>query len=271
MYDKEALREIRRIVRNYNRRLARLQKARVPFLPEKVSAKKIIETYTPENIRLRLNELLSFRAAEAREVVQTDKGRTSAYNFRILTERLPRAIDKLEKEYETFGNLQPTVRGKREPFTNRQIGADAYSDTLRATLKAYRSLNIRDYDSGTFRRRLKGTETVLYEQEGRTVTMRENYIKALETLDSVFGSGSSSARLSQIESALRNMKPDDFYKMYQNERMMPDIFEDSHMLFLLAEGNYNDDDWKHYNLTRTRESYESFLDYFDNLRDIYEF
>lgn len=269
-YDKEASKEIRRIVRNYNRRVARLSKARVPYLPAKVSAKNLLENYDPTDLQRRLLELQSFTAKSARKKVRVKNGYTSEYNIKILEQRLPKAKSDLEEAIQNYGQMVPTVWGKRQQGTVASGNYDAYWSTLTSTLRMLNRSTISDYDAQTIRRRLQTTESIVYGHEASNRRLQENYTSTLRKLGDAYLSPKEQQELEEMIMALQNVDPAQFYIMFQNERMMPEIFDDSKLLRLLLE-DATPDDMKKAGGAETPENLRNFMTYFNDIRREYGF
>lgn len=102
--------EVKRIIKNYNSKISRLNKSDLsPYLPEKEYFKNISSKYlTRKELRIKLKELENFSKRNATEKIKLNDKYTIKYNLEIARKRNRRIARQLkrelQKERETVNN-----------------------------------------------------------------------------------------------------------------------------------------------------------------------
>ena len=88
-YDKKLSQELARTVRNFNKKVYRLEKLRRELIPERVTVASLKQEYTSRaELMRRLRELRGFSARGAEDIITTAGGaRLTKYEFNILKQR----------------------------------------------------------------------------------------------------------------------------------------------------------------------------------------
>ena len=99
-YDRKLNQEINKVIRNFNQKVARLEKEERELLPSKITKKELKrETGTRTELKRRLKELQKFSKRGAEEIVTTKEGfRLTRYDINVLKTQRSRAKRQLTKE-----------------------------------------------------------------------------------------------------------------------------------------------------------------------------
>lgn len=124
-YDKKINSELSKTVRNFNSKIARLQKTRSDLiLPEKVSMKDIKSSVTSrKELNRTIKNLQSFSVRGAEEVITTPGGYvTSRYEFEKTKRELRYIKGALTRQIKRIENIKPRVFGVEQSATYKQMG-----------------------------------------------------------------------------------------------------------------------------------------------------
>ena len=132
-YDRKLNQEINRVIRNFNQKIARLEKEERELLPSKITKKELKrETGTRTELKRRLKELQKFSKRGAEEIVTTKEGfRLTRYDINVLKTQRSRAKRQLTKEIRKLETTKPTVFGREQYSTYAQMGSSRYLNIVK--------------------------------------------------------------------------------------------------------------------------------------------
>ena len=136
-YDKKLNQEINKTIKNFNQKIARLEKQEKELLPEKITKKELKESvYTRTELQRKLKELQRFSKRGAEEVVKTSGGvKLTKYNLENIKRENARVKRNITREINRLKINKPKIFGKMQSSTFSEMG-DTYYLNLVARRKA---------------------------------------------------------------------------------------------------------------------------------------
>ena len=125
-YDKKITNEINKTIRNFNQKIKRLEKQeRDLILPNKITKKELISDVSNRNeLKRRLNELKRYSKRGIEETKALKSGaKISIYQYENLKREITRQKRLLTRQIKVLGETIPTVFGKKQVATLRQMGS----------------------------------------------------------------------------------------------------------------------------------------------------
>ena len=125
-YDKKITNEINKTIRNFNQKIKRLEKQeRDLILPNKITKKELISDVSNRNeLKRRLNELKRYSKRGIEETKALKSGaKISLYEYENLKREITRQKRLLTRQIKVLGETIPTVFGKKQVATLRQMGS----------------------------------------------------------------------------------------------------------------------------------------------------
>ena len=125
-YDKKITNEINKTIRNFNQKIKRLEKQeRDLILPNKITKKELISDVSNRNeLKRRLNELKRYSKRGIEETKALKSGaKISIYEYENLKREITRQKRLLTREINVLAGTTPTVFGKKQVATLRQMGS----------------------------------------------------------------------------------------------------------------------------------------------------
>lgn len=224
-YDKKLNAEMNRIIKNYNQKIARLEKQEKDFLlPTKVSKRELKENvYTRTELRRRLKELQRFSTRGMEERIKTPTGlELSKYEYVNLKKESARVKRQLTRDIKRLESTVPSVFGKTQYATFAQMGDTQYLNAV-ARREALEKGDLLKLTPDVFNRYKK-----LLKKAGRDVThsneiFKENWIDMLT--DNAYRVGYDKEKLEYLKNKLMKLNTRDFIKLFQNEKSIKSVID----------------------------------------------
>ena len=118
-YDKQFSEDIRKVVSNFNRKVARLEKQERELIPEKISVKDLKNQFISRyELKRKLNELKRFSQRGVEEVITTEKGiKFTKWGFENLKREVRRAKYVTNREIKSLSKgLTPLTITRKSSF-----------------------------------------------------------------------------------------------------------------------------------------------------------
>lgn len=149
-YDKKLNQEINRTIRNFNQKIARLEKQERELLPSKITKKELKESvYTRQELQRKLKELQRFSKRGAEDIIETKGGvKLTKYELGNLKKDKARIKQKISREKNKLEKTKPKVFGKEQSATFSQMGDSEYLNLIsryKAINKDIEKLNIEEF------------------------------------------------------------------------------------------------------------------------------
>ena len=222
-YDKKLNQEINRTIKNFNQKIARLEKEERELLPSKITKKYLKENvYTRTELKRKLRELQRFGKRGAEEVIETSGGvRLTRYELENVKRENARIKSNLTREINRLSVKKPKVFGKAQSGTFKQMGDTNYLNLL-ARRKALEK-NITKLSKDEFKRFNK-----LLEKSGRNLQymnniFKDNYFDMLTDLAYYFNYDNE--KLNYLKDKLMSLKPNDFLKLFKEDKSIRAILD----------------------------------------------
>lgn len=228
-YTKKLNQDIYDTLRRYNNKIDRLRRKQSDYiLPQKMTKEDLMESsYTTKDLRRQLNNLAKFNERGAEATYTTSGGYSiSKYEYNYLRREQRRVKRKIENEIERYQRTAPTVFGKSQGFSFAQMGDSTYLN-----LKAKRQSLEKDISKMSKEELLKYREVLYKLGKNRNYLaegFRDNYLDILTDLG--YFTGYDNEKLKLLKDKLKSLDPEEFYKLYQNEKAIK-VIRDYYPLF----------------------------------------
>ena len=222
-YDKKLNQEINRTIKNFNQKIARLEKQERELLPSKISKKELKENvYTRTELKRKLKELQRFSKRGAEDVITTRGGvRLTKYELNEIKRENVRLKRNITREINRLKTDKPKIFGKKQTSTFSEMG-----DTDYLNLVAIRNALEKDISKLTpkeFERFKKLIEKTGKNQQYMNNLFKENYFKMLTDLAYYFDYDSN--KLNILRENLMKLKPNDFLKLFREDKSIRAILD----------------------------------------------
>lgn len=224
-YDNKINQEINKTIRNFNQKIARLEKTeRQLILPEKITKKELKQSvYTRTELKRKLKELQRYSTRGIEETLKTTGGvELSKYELINLKKESARVKRNLTREINKLKMSSPTIFGKKTTSTYAQMG-DSYLSNLETRRKSLEKGDI------TF---LSGEQLKQYKQLLLKTTknkqyynnvFKDNYLKMLTDLGYFYGYDNE--KLNDLKNKIRNLDSENFLKLFRTEKSIQAILD----------------------------------------------
>ena len=208
--------ELKRVVKNYNAKIARLEKkdpTNKNALPEKMSVRQMKELIsTRQDLNRELNSLRRFSRRGAEELIDVPD---NDYNLKItkwqkeeMTRRIGTINQKRAKRLERLQETEMKSRGEKLGYTVGQFGMGKAEEVSLTPIKAFTSKMNRADLNKKYKHILKESQANYFDVKDEV--LRNNYIKGLKT-------NYDEADLEDVIAAIEDMPFDEFYSTFQAE------------------------------------------------------
>lgn len=210
-YDAKYNKQIQRVVDNFNRKIARLNKAGINLLPSKVSIKSIKKQFDNRvDLNVYLRELRKFSKRGAENIVTIDGKDFTAWDIEVFKSRLRRERTALTKDI-----AQAQAQRSQYPMQH-----DIYTQNLKAKRKALSS-KWADIIVGKVGQKL-------IEQPTRSTQIYDNYLEIL--FQDAYQIGFEDEKIEYIKDRLIKLKPREFLRALEDDPNIQYIFDYYHSL-----------------------------------------
>ena len=225
-YDKKLNAEINRVIKNYNQKIARLQKLENQTdirIPQKITKKELKENYlTRRELKRKLDTLALFSERGAEKRTTKVKANISEYELKIIKKKM-----KSEKLYLNFRikkmeKTKISEAGVKTDFSRAQIGDTKYlnlktrRESLNKDLK-----NMSTSEMKKFLEKLEGYEE--QRSKKQNIYFREQYLNALFQLAYFYDYPES--KVNTISQKLWALNDDEFFEAFENDVYIKEILD----------------------------------------------
>ena len=212
-YDKSLMAEIRRVVRNFNAKRRRLQKQGRKVLPEKVTVEGLKGFTRRRELRTALKDLQDFSKKGAENVIETESGFITSWEYSTLQKRKRRSKISLTRRIK---NIQ-----EREQTADYKSANKEYLKNLQYQ-RSYLDRDIRNLNKGRLRT-FKKILTQVEERKMRNEVFYENFFDML--FKEAYVAGVNPERLEALEQKLRQLTPEELADAFNEEPVLHNIVE----------------------------------------------
>ena len=222
-YDKKLNQEINRTIKNFNQKVARLEKQERELLPAKVTKKQITENvYTRTDLRRKLKELQKFSERGAEEVITTRGGvRLTKYELQKVKKENARLKANISREIKRLSTKKPKIFGKEQQTTFAEMGDQDYLNLVARRMALDKDVNRLTKEE--FERLTKLITKTQNAQQYMDYVFKENYFEMLTDLGYYFKYDKE--KLNMLKDKLMDLKPNDFMKIFREDKSIRAILD----------------------------------------------
>ena len=222
-YDKKLNQEINRTIKNFNQKIARLEKQERELLPNKITKKDLkSNVYTRTELQRKLKELQRFSTRGAEDVITTSGGvRLTKYELNEIKRENARVKRNITREINRLRVEKPKIFGKKQTSTFSEMGDTDYLNLV-ARRKALEK-DINKLSREEFERFTKLVEKTGKNQAYMNNVFKENYFEMLTDLAYYFDYDTD--KLNLLRQKLMNLKPNDFLKLFKEDKSIRAILD----------------------------------------------
>lgn len=222
-YDKKLNQEINRTIKNFNQKIARLEKQERELLPSKITKKDLKESvYTRTELQRKLKELQRFSTRGAEDIIETKGGvKLTKYELNEIKRENARIKRNITREINRLKVEKPKIFGKTQTSTFSEMGDSDYLNLLarrKALEKDINKLTPKEFEG--FKKLVERTgKNQLYMNN----LFKENYFKMLTDLAYYYDYDND--KLNMLKQKLMNLKPNDFLKLFKEDKSVRAILD----------------------------------------------
>ena len=212
-YDKKLNQEINRTIKNFNQKIARLEKQERELLPSKISKKELKNSvYNRAELQRKLKQLQRFSERGAEEVITTKGGvQLTQYDLSNLKRENARIKRNITREINRLKVDKP----------KSEMGDTDYLNLV-ARRKALEK-DINKLSREDFERFTKLVEKTGRNQQYMNNIFKQNYFEMLTDLAYYFDYDTN--KLNELKQKLMNLKPNDFLKLFKEDKSIRAILD----------------------------------------------
>lgn len=222
-YDKKLNQQINRTIKNFNQKIARLEKEQKEMLPSRITKRDLkSEVYTRNELQRKLKQLQRFSTRGAEQIITTKGGvRLTQYELNELKRENARVKRNITRELNRLKINKPKIFGKTQASTFSEMGDSEYLNLV-ARRQALEK-NITRISKEEFERLKKLVEKTGRSQQYMNNIFKENYFEMLTDLGYYFEY--DNAKLKELKEKLMQLKPNDFLKLFKEDKSIRAILD----------------------------------------------
>ena len=222
-YDKKLNQEINRTIKNFNQKIARLEKQDRELLPSKITKKDLKSgVYTRTELRRKLKELQRFGRRGAEDIIETSGGvRLTQYNYQNIKRENARIKRNITREINRLRVNKPKIFGKTQTSTFSEMGDHDYLNLVARRKALEKDINKLSRDE--LERFTKLIEKTGRNQQYMNTVFKENYFNMLT--DIAYHYGYDNKKLDEMKKKLMKLKPNDFLRLFKEDKSIRAILD----------------------------------------------
>lgn len=222
-YDKKLNQEINRTIKNFNQKIARLEKQDRELLPSKITKKDLkSNVYTRTELYRKLKELQRFSNRGAEDIITAGGGaRLTKYDYQNIKRENTRIKRNITREINRLRVEKPKIFGKIQSSTFSEMGDTDYLNLV-ARRKALEK-DINKLSKEELERFRKLVEKTGKSQQYMNSIFKENYFEMLTDLAYYFNYDND--KLNLLKQKLMKLKPNDFLKLFKDDKSIRAILD----------------------------------------------
>lgn len=222
-YDKKLNQEINRTIKNFNQKIARLEKEERELLPSKITKRELkYSVYTRTELYRKLKELQRFSKRGAEDIIATSGGaRLTMYDYQNIKRENTRIKRNITREINRLRVEKPKIFGKTQSSTFSEMGDTDYLNLV-ARRKALEK-DINKLSKEELERFRKLVEKTGKSQQYMNSIFKENYFEMLTDLAYYFNYDND--KLNLLKQKLMKLKPNDFLKLFKDDKSIRAILD----------------------------------------------
>lgn len=262
-YDKKLNQEINRTIKNFNQKIARLEKEKKELLPSKITKKDLKENvYTRTELYRKLKELQRFSNRGAEDIIATSGDvRLTLYDYQNIKRENARIKRNITREINRLRVSKPKVFGKIQSSTFSQMGDTDYLNLVARRKALEKDINKLSRDElERFRKLIEKTGK---SQQYMNSIFKENYFEMLTDLAYYYGYDNK--KLNEMKKKIMKLKPNDFLRLFKEDKSIRAILD----YYPIVTSNFDFSSGMYVNRMDYQEDVINLYDaLYDNLDDI---
>lgn len=222
-YDKKLNQQINRTIKNFNQKIARLEKDERELLPSKITKKELKNSvYTRTELQRKLKELQRFSTRGAEEVITTSGGvRLTKYELNEIKRENARVKRNITREINRLKVDKPKIFGKKQTSTYSEMGDHDFLNLV-ARRKALEK-DVNKLSREEFERFTKLVAKTGRNQQYMNNIFKENYFNMLTKTAYYFNYDNE--KLAYLKDRLMKLQPNDFLKLFKEDKSVRAILD----------------------------------------------
>ena len=262
-YDKKLKQEINRTIKNFNQKIARLEKQERELLPSKITKKELKSSvYNRTELRRKLKELQRFSTRGVEDVIETSGGaRLTKYDYQNIKRENARIKRNITREINRLKIEKPKIFGKIQSSTFSEMGDTDYLNLVARRNALEKDINKLSREE--FERFTKLIEKTGRNQQYMNTVFKENYFEMLTDLAYYYGYDNK--KLDEMKKKLMKLKPNDFLRLFKEDKSIRAILD----YYPIVTSNFDFNTGMYVNRMDYQEDVMNLYDaLYDNLDDI---
>lgn len=222
-YDKKLNQEINRTIKNFNQKIARLEREEKELLPSKITKKDLKSSvYTRTELKRKLKELQRFSKRGAEDIIATGGGaRLTQYDYQNIKRENARIKRNITREINRLRVEKPKIFGKTQSSTFSEMGDTDYLNLIARRKALEKDINkLSNKELEQFRKLIEKTGK---NQQYMNSIFKQNYFDMLTDLAYYFDYDAD--KLNMLKQKLMNLKPNDFLKLFKEDKSIRAILD----------------------------------------------
>lgn len=222
-YDKKLNQEINRTIKNFNQKIARLEKENRELLPSKITKKQLKENvYTRRELQRKLKELQRFSKRGAEDIIETKGGvKLTKYELENLKRETKRVKQIVSRELTRMKNEKPKVFGKMQASTFSEMGEHEFLNLV--SRKNALNKNIETLSEQELQKYIKLVDKTSTKKKYMDNIFKENYFEMFSVLGYYYGYDQD--KMNEIKDKLFKLKSDKFLRLFNEDRAIKAILD----------------------------------------------
>ena len=222
-YDKKINQEINRTIKNFNQKIARLEKQEHELLPSKITKQELKNTsFTRAELQRKLKELQRFSKRRAEDIIETKGGvKLTQYELSKIKRENARVKRNITREINRLKVEKPKIFGKKQTSTFSEMGDTDYLNLVARRNALEKDINKLSREE--FERFTKLIEKTGKNQQYMNNMFKDNYFEMLTDLAYYFDYDND--KLNILKQKLMNLKPNNFLKLFKEDKSIRAILD----------------------------------------------
>lgn len=262
-YDKRLNQEINRTIKNFNQKIARLEKQEKELLPSKITKRELKDSvYTRTELYRKLKELQRFSNRGAENIIATSGGvRLTRYDYQNIKRENTRIKRNITREINRLRVEKPKIFGKTQSSTFSEMGDSDYLNLVARRKALEKDINkLSKEELERFRKLIEKTGK---SQQYMNSIFKENYFEMLTDLAYYYGYDNK--KLNEMKKKIMKLKPNDFLRLFKEDKSIRAILD----YYPIVTSNFDFSSGMYVNRMDYQEDVINLYDaLYDNLDDI---
>lgn len=249
--------EFNTIINQFNAKVKQLRNQGLKYLPDEVDKEYIRQTYQYDEkaLKRKLEDLQKFTEKGAEKIITVDGGaKITKWEYESIKREAQVNKSYLTREIKRYGNIVPTIGGKKQARNYAQMGDATYENLIKTRESLDKSKFETQQDLKRYKTKIKNLTKRRMTQD---YVFKESYIEFIKVAGQK--AGFDEDRINELVNKMQQMDAHEFYDIYQEEKKMQDI-KDKYNTTKIINGNFTDADV---------EMLSGDFDYLSGILDIY--